>query len=465
MNQNSLVFLIVLLLPIGTYSQIFDVVKILDNGDPDKRINFVYLGDGYTETQQDLFINDSQNALYEQLNTSPYKEYRNFFNAYAIKVLSNESGVDHPTILGNSECSHIPKTTKDTYFNATFDYAGIHRLLVPKEITKIYNVLADNIPFYDQVNIIVNTPYYGGSGGIFATASTHDSSNQIMIHEIGHSFVDLSDEYWVGLSFANESANMTQESDISKVKWKNWLNNENINIYPYGSTSPENTWFRPHQNCKMRYLDEPFCAVCREATIDRIYALQPPINSFLPKTNTVVYKDINLDFSIDLILPNPNTLHVKWFLDGDLYASDTTNITLTNSEIINNIHTVNVIVEDLTDLSRTYLFANGYIFNITWIITNNSASISENTIKKFIYKVFPNPTQEQLFFSYTANNISEYFEIIITDLLGKDIYNNKFQPLNGTHQFPIDIVNFSSGIYVLNIKTKTYNKSFKFLKE
>ena len=63
----------------------------------------------------------------------------------------------------------------DTYFNSTFDYYNIHRLLVPQDYTAIYNVLSENTPFYDQANIIVNTTYYGGSGGSFATASTNAS--------------------------------------------------------------------------------------------------------------------------------------------------------------------------------------------------------------------------------------------------------------------------------------------------
>jgi hypothetical protein len=81
----------------------------------------------------------------------------------------------------------------DNYFGSAFDSYNIHRLLVPTKTFAINNVLATNVPNYDQVVILVNSPYYGGSGGQFATSSTHTSANEIAIHEIGHSFVGLID--------------------------------------------------------------------------------------------------------------------------------------------------------------------------------------------------------------------------------------------------------------------------------
>jgi hypothetical protein len=464
MKKSAYIFLIVLALPIYLYSQTFDVVTILDNGASDKRINFVYLGDGYTTSEQTDFVNDAQNTVNEQFNTSPYKEYKNFFNAYAIKVISNESGVDHPTIAGNPNCNSVPKMSKDTYFDSTFDYAGIHRLLVPVAYSKIYSVLADNTPFYDQANIIVNTPYYGGSGGYFAAASTHASSNQIMIHEIGHSFVDLADEYWAGSTYASKSANMTQESNTAEVRWKNWVGSEGIDVYPYGNTAPQNTWFRPHQNCIMRFLGEPLCAVCREATIDRIYTLQPPIESFLPNDNDVSYGGTDLNFSVDLILPDPNTLEIEWLFDGESFATDVTNVVITNAEITEESHELTVKVEDTTTLSRTYTFAEGYVFTVSWNITDNSSGVSENSIKTFIFKIYPNPVQDQLSLNYTASNITDSFEINLVDLQGKVIHNQDFNPMDGTHQLLIDIRDVSSGIYVLNIKTNDFQKSYKFIK-
>jgi len=452
-------------LQFNLWSQVFDVATLLDNGSTDKRLNFVYLGDGYTAAQQASFLTDAQSIIDAQFNFTPYKEYKNFFNAFAVKVISNESGVDHPQTSSDPDCQPVPIMVADTYFNSTFDYYNIHRLLVPQASSAIYGVLASNTPFYDQANVIVNTSYYGGSGGAFATSSINSSANLIMIHEIGHSFVNLADEYWAGINYAAEKANMTQETNPSLVKWKNWIGAENIGIYPHGNNPPESDWYRPHQSCMMRYLSSPFCAVCREATIDRIYTLISPIDSFLPTESTVLFENTDLDFSLDLILPNPNTLEVEWYLDDVLFATDDTDVTLTETEITQNAHVLKVHVEDTTTLARSYVFANGYLFTLTWNITNNSAGIGENQLQRFFYKVYPNPAQNLLNFDYTAFNILDNFMVVITDLQGKELEEISFVPQNGTHQLQIDISNYAAGVYVLNVQTDSYQRSFKFIKE
>jgi len=464
MKKSFFILLFLMSLPQSIFSQVFDVEKLLDNGNADKRINFVYLGDGYTAAEQTTFITDTQVVINNQFDFTPYKQYKNFFNAYAIKVESNESGVDHPTIEGNANCNPVPEMEKDTYFNSTFDYYDIHRLLVPTAYARIASVLADNTPFYDQANILVNTPYYGGSGGSYATSSTHTDASLIMIHEIGHSFVNLADEYWAGIAYAEELANMTQESNTATVKWKNWVGSEGIDVYPYGTTSPQNEWFRPHESCIMRFLSSPFCSVCQEATIDRIYTLLSPIESFSPISNSVIFEGSDLSFSVNLILPNPNTLEVEWFLDNESIATDTNDIVLTSAELTEATHEVKVQVEDTTTLSRTYTFVNGYLFNVIWTI-NNTSGVTDNLVQKFLYKAYPNPAKEVLNFDYTAQNIKEDFEITITNLQGKILTKHSFTPKEGIHSLPLSVSNFSSGIYVLTVSTESYQRSFKFIKE
>ena len=464
MKKLFLFFAFIICIQQLVVGQVFDVEKLLDNGSSDTRINFVYLGDGYTEVELADFISDTQLVIENQFNFTPYKEYKNFFNAYAVKVKSLESGVDHPVIAGNSACNAVPLMEKNTFFDSTFDYFDIHRLLVPTDYATIASVLAYNTPFYDQANILVNTPYYGGSGGAYATSSTHTDASLIMIHEIGHSFVNLADEYWAGISYAAEKANMTQESNVAAVKWKNWLGSEGVGIYPYGTTSPESDWFRPHQSCMMRVLNGQFCAVCREATIDRIYTLLSPIEAFAPTTNAVEFTGTDLDFSVDLILPNPNTLEIEWFLDTNSIATGAQNISLTSAELTDITHEVKVQVEDTTNLSQSYIFANGYLFTVVWSI-NNTSGVSDNLVQKFLYKVYPNPTKGVLHFDYTAQNIQEKFELSIIDLQGKKLQNYSLTPKEGQHSLLLTVDSLASGIYILTISTASYHRSFKFIKE
>ena len=448
----------------NSLGQIFDVENILNNGSTDTHINFVYMGDGYTISQQDQFLNDVQDAVNAQFNFTPYKEYKNFFNAFAIKVISNEEGADHPGTATDVSEPVFPVGTADTYFDSTFDYYNIHRLLVPTNTGAISDVLAANTAFYDQANIIVNTPYYGGSGGAYATASTNTQSNLIMIHEIGHSFVNLADEYWAGSAYAAEKVNMTQESDPTLVKWKNWVGDESIDVYPYGNSSPQSDWFRPHQSCMMRQLNGQFCAVCREATIDRIYTLVSPIASFLPTDNTVLFEGDDLHFSIELILPEPNTLSISWLLDNVSINTTDTAITLGSTELGDEAHSLTAVIEDTTTLSRTYTFVNGYVFYVNWNINNTLSSV-ENSIRKFLYKFYPNPVKNILTFDYFSVAIQEEYSVQITDVQGKRIYKNSFIPQEGSHSVNIDLNSFESGVYILHIKSSHYNKNYKFIKE
>ena len=461
------------LLAIGVLAQEFDVETLMNNGPTDKRINFVYMGDGYTAAEQDLFLTNAQDAIDAQFNFTPYQQYANFFNAFAIKVISNESGTDHPQTAtdGDPDCALIPVMEVDTYFNSTFDAYGIHRLIIPGEITDpqywdfpaVAEVLITNTPFYDQGSVLVNTPHYGGSGGLFATVSVDVNANFMMIHEIGHSFADLKDEYWAGEYYAAEKANMTQESNPSEIKWKNWLGDEEVGIYPHGSNPPQSEWFRPHQACMMRALNNTFCAVCVEATIDKIYTLVSPIDSYSPTENINYNEEIDLDFSLDLVYPNPNTLNIVWTLDGETYAEDTENISLTAAEITDN-HVLIATVEDVTPLSRSYNFINGYLFSVVWKI-NNTVGLSENTVQKLLFKAYPNPTNEILVFDYTAENIQEEIQISIADIQGKEVLQQSFMPVDGKNQVPLNVSQLASGTYVLQIKTTAFKRSFKFIKE
>src|ERR1035437_1399306 len=198
-------------------SQTFQVDTLQYKGDINKYINIVIMGDGYTSSQQNTFITDANNLSSYLLAQTPWVNYANYFNVFAIKVISSQSGAKHPNT--SSDCSSasplVPVSNPTTYFGCTFDSYGIHRLIVPQNTTNIVNVLAANFPNYDQVLIIANTPYYGGSGGAYATSTVNSSSKEIAAHEIGHSFAHLADEYYAGDNFAAEKPNMTQETNPS----------------------------------------------------------------------------------------------------------------------------------------------------------------------------------------------------------------------------------------------------------
>ena len=86
----------------------------------------------------------------------------------------------------------------------------------------------------------------------------------MMLHELGHTTAKLSDEYFAGASYAAEMPNMTAESDPAKVRWSRFIGKNGVGVYEYDNGG--NGWYRPHQNCKMRFLGKQyaFCEVCKE---------------------------------------------------------------------------------------------------------------------------------------------------------------------------------------------------------
>ena len=347
-------------------SQTFPVQTIVDNGLPNKRVKFVFLGDGFTSLQQPQFISKVEGFSTSLFTQEPFKTYKNFFNIYAIEVPSFESGADHPNTATDEKPTEFqPTLAVDTYFDVTFDYANVHRLVYPKNQTAVYDVLFANYPNFNQVFVFANTPYYGGAGGDIATATVNINSDEVSIHEIGHSFGKLADEYLIGGQ--GERPNRTKTIDPLTIKWKNWLGSDDIGIFPVGVED----WQKPHENCKMKVLNVPFCAVCKESFVDKMYELVTPIYSFLPvSTNLTVNTTTN--FSTNLTLPIPNTLSTEWKLNGNTIATGVDNINLNPATLPSGSSTLSIFVTDNTPLSRSYLPASGYVFSQTWNLTKGA---------------------------------------------------------------------------------------------
>ena len=148
------------------------LTTVLTNGLTSRRINLVYLSEGYTSSQLPQFLNDVTNTMNKLLAIPPWSAYSNYFNVFAISVASAQSGSDHYT----------PTTSLvNTYFNSCFDSFGIQRLLTipPNDHDGAYNdgegkvaaLLQQMLPEYDIAGLIVNDTAYGGSGGQYLLLS------------------------------------------------------------------------------------------------------------------------------------------------------------------------------------------------------------------------------------------------------------------------------------------------------
>ena len=429
-------------------AQTFDVEAIKLEGANDKRINLVFMGDGYTAFELDQFITDATNFSSSLFGQSPFTEYAAYFNVYAIKVISNESGTDHPGTATDVTEPVIDVKFVDNYFNTSFDTANIHRLLYTYDSATVYDVLADNFPEYDQPVILVNTSEYGGAGGPYATSSTGTSADEIVIHELGHSLFDLKDEYYPGDALAGEAINMTQETNTSLVKWKNWIGTSGVGIYPYGTSGNAATWNRPHQNCKMRYLGVPFCSVCKEGIVEKIHSLISPINAYSPNNTTVDEPTFPLDFQLDLIKPIPNTLESEWTLNTVSFASNVDDVSVLETDLVEGANTLTAAIHDNTPFLRVDNHESVHIHTVTWTINYSSLGINdiESELNNYTISMYPNPTNNILNVTLESNSSSN-LKIEIMSLDGKKV---KSTSLSNYENTPIDISHLSEGVYVSN---------------
>jgi hypothetical protein len=346
-------------------SQTFPVTPVLVNGGLDERINIVCLSEGYTAAEMSKFITDVTAATADLFATPPYAGYMTYFNVYAIEVPSNESGTDHP--YSAPDCpAGLETFYSDTYFNSTFDASGIHRLLVVQNSAAVYQVLQNNLPEWDVVFIVVNHPMYGGSGGAFATFSLHTSAGEIAIHELGHSFADLADEYEYGGISGHEAPNATAQINRELIKWNHWIEATTpvptpetpgyasvVGLFEGAVYNPVG-WYRPKLDCKMRALGVPFCEVCSEQTVITVYEILNTIESYDPPSPIVaVYKSELKEFAVSTLNPTPNTVVTTWYIDGAPVAEATDNYWFNATEHTLGPHLLEAVSRDTTELVRT----------------------------------------------------------------------------------------------------------------
>ena len=417
------------------FSQTFTVDTILYQGDVDYPINLVILGDGFLESQMQDFRDIADEYANELFTVAPFIRFKTFFNAFSISTPSTEEGA-----------ASDPDNLIDNYFGSTFGYAGIDRLLVATNNSRIVTVLANNFPEYDQVFMLVNSATYGGSGGWVATASMHEDSKEIALHELGHSFADLADEYWAGDQYAHEAINMTQETNLDNLRWKNWYGDQGIGLYAHFE-SP--SWYRPHQNCLMRYLGEPFCAVCNEGIIESIYARASPFKGYAPDITSFDLTTDSIVFKLDLNHPEPTSLERLWYLNQVLIGTGMDSITVQSGEFVNGNNQLHVTVTDTSAWIRPYDNENYHQMEITWNISaeTTGTNVQLNIFERSAISFYPNPVHDRLHIRIMGDPGGE-LKVDLYDSQGRLVLKSEHLS-SGLHK--LDMHELSSGFYMIRI--------------
>lgn len=363
-------------------AQTFTVDTLLNNGNKANRINLVILADGYTSSQQTQFVSDATSMINQFFATPPLSYYKSFFNVYAVRVVSLQSGAKHPGTASDCYTANpaVPASSATSYFGATFDYGGTHRLLYCTNTAAISQVLSNNTPWFDKALILVNSPYYGGSGGNYSIGSVHPSSAEIMIHEFGHSFAGLADEYGGSYCSGAEKPNVTQQTNPSLIKWKNWIDagtaiptpaNTNCGqegLYN-GANYCTNGWYRPSCDCKMRTLGQPLCAVCKQEFVVKIHQYINLIDVYTPTSTSMTLNSGSQTFSASVLQPTTNTIKRIWKLNGNTVATNVNSYTVNATSLLTGSNTLTLSATDTTSLSKTTLPTS----TVTWTITKSTS--------------------------------------------------------------------------------------------
>ena len=252
-------------------------------GDSKDAIDIAIVGEGYTKEEMDIFYRDAKETADQILSYEPFKGKADKLNFIAVPVKSKESGVSIP----------LKGEWKQTAFSSHFSTFYSDRYLTTLHLFDLHDALA-NVP-YEHIIILANTDNYGGGGilnSYVLTAAHNRWAMPVVVHEFGHSFAGLADEYFYDdgtdqydLHTEPWEPNITTLVNFDS-KWKDMIEKKEIvtkadqrlpayrtlvesdykvGIYEGGGYLSEGI-YRPYPTCRMRDNTYPlFCPVCQRA--------------------------------------------------------------------------------------------------------------------------------------------------------------------------------------------------------
>ena len=235
-------------------------------GSPEKCIDVVIVPEGYTADEMELFYKDAAIAVNSLLSHEPFKTMQDRFNILVVELASKDGEVS------------VPKEGlwTETALSSSFSTFYSDRYLTTLRLRQLHDKLA-GIP-YEHIIILANTDVYGG-GGIFnsytLTTAHHAQFAPVVVHEFGHSFGGLADEYFYDDQYEQYynsetepwEPNITTKVDFDS-KWKD-LMPDKAGLYEGGGYMSKGVW-RGSFDCRMKTNKYPeFCPVCQRS-LERI---------------------------------------------------------------------------------------------------------------------------------------------------------------------------------------------------
>jgi uncharacterized repeat protein (TIGR01451 family) len=330
------------------------------------RLDVLIMGDGYTAAQSAVFASHAATLAASFFSIPPYSTYQNFVNTATLFTASAQSGADHPPY--NPSCSGgfpptccadpvaqsdpLAGTFVTTAFDASYCTFNTHRLLVV-DSAKVLTAAGAN-PDWDEIMVVVNDATYGGAGGFPSVVSTHAQAVGIAQHEFGHTFTGLADEYSSPYpsyppcsdvtALPDCEPNVTDQTLRPSIKWVAWIEAATLVPTPptgyagkvglfQGARYLSTGMYRPEQSCLMNTLGVPFCRICRQEFVRRLYSggwgiPAGGIDNIEPGSESPPVGAVSVSgpqtFTVGLLAPAGGpALAVSWWVDGVVQPGQT----------------------------------------------------------------------------------------------------------------------------------------------
>lgn len=244
--------------------------------DTTRCIHIAFLAEGYTKDEMNVFLKDAQIATDALFAHEPFASAKDKFNVVAVESESKESGTSEPS----------KGIWKKTVLGSHFDTFYSDRYLTTLNLKAMHDQLAGTP--YEHIIVLVNTEKYGGGGILNSynlSMTHHEKFRPVVVHEFGHSFAGLGDEY----AYESEAIpmyphdvepwepNLTTLHDFNG-KWEDLIAKKTpvptpqttkyekqVGVYEGAGYSVKGV-YRAMQDCRMRTNENPeFCPVCRRA--------------------------------------------------------------------------------------------------------------------------------------------------------------------------------------------------------
>lgn len=227
-------------------------------------IHIAYVAEGYTKAEMPLFLEDARKAMDFLFSYEPFKSMKGRFNIVAVESPSDESGTSEPS----------KGIWKNTALHSNFDTFYSDRYLTTLHLKDLHNWLA-GIP-YEHIIVLVNTEKYGGGGILNSynlSMTHHKAFRPVVVHEFGHSFAGLADEY----AYEQEQIPMYphdvepwEKNITTKVnfhgKWENLIGKDSQAGFYEGAGYSLKGVYRGYPDCRMKTNEYPdFCPACQQA--------------------------------------------------------------------------------------------------------------------------------------------------------------------------------------------------------